>query len=109
MAGDDSRDCEPATVVVNVGDVTVHVSGFTGERDSFDRPRVARRTDARFVTSSFDCLPLISCLLPLLVIVGMWLIGSVRTGDVEDASALFPVVLTTTYANLKNTPKRGCH
>ena len=50
-------------------ELTVHVNGLTGDRDNFDRPNVVRRTEALFVTSSFDCLPLINLL--LLVIVGM--------------------------------------
>lgn len=96
--------CELAIVVVIVGLVavivlTVHVKGFTGDLDSFDRPSV-RRTEARFNPSSFDCLFLINLL--LLVMVGMWLTGSVRVGGVDDGIELFPVVLvTTTYAYLQ--------
>jgi hypothetical protein len=54
---------------VGVTALTVHVNGFTGDRDNFDRPIVVLRTEALFVTSSFDCLPLI--ILLLLAIVGM--------------------------------------
>lgn len=70
------------------------VKGFTGDRDNFDLPKVVRRTDARLTPSSFDCLFLIILLL-LLVMVGMWLMESVLTGDVDD-EFVNAVVLTTT-------------
>jgi hypothetical protein len=89
--------CVLAVVVVIVWfvDVTVlTVSGFTGDRDNFDRPKVVRRTEARFTPSSFDCLLFMSLL--LLVMVGMWLTGSVRVGGVDDEFVPVAVVLTTT-------------
>lgn len=82
--------------------VTVHGSGFTGERESFERPRVLL-TDALLIPSSFDCLVLI--ILLLLVMVGMWLTGSVRDGGEDVEIVPVAVVRTTTYANLQQKEK----